>query len=172
MSGAGNEVLMDDTGGSLPSDGPPPSGRSLRAVFFDVENTSRPEDVAAVLDHLELIQLGPGVTFVAMGNWRVVGQETASLLARRGATLAHSAPVAGVKDWSDLRIAVAAGVWLAGARAGDVLEVVSDDQAFDAVGDVAASHGVVFRRLSYRALSVTPRDVAGYASTRSQRRRR
>ena len=48
----------------------------------------------------------------------------------------HSAPSTGVRDWSDLRIAVAAGIWLAAARPGDVIEIVSDDRAFDAVGDV------------------------------------
>jgi hypothetical protein len=64
--------------------------------------------------------------------------------------LVHSAPVGGVKDWSDLRIAVAAGVWLSGARPGDRIDIVSDDRAFDAVGDVATSMGVTFRRLSHR----------------------
>src|SRR5207249_2897844 len=44
------------------------------------------------------------------------------------------------------------GVWLGGARPGDVLEIVSDDRAFDAVGDVASTLGVSFKRLSYRAL--------------------
>jgi hypothetical protein len=57
-----------------------------------------------------------------------------------------------VRDWSDLRIAVGAGVWLAGARPGDMIDIVSDDQAFDAVGDVASSLGVQYRRLSYRSL--------------------
>ena len=74
------------------------------------------------------------------------------LLAARGAHLVHSAPSTGVRDWSDLRIAVAAGIWLAAARPGDVIEVVSDDRAFDAVGDVAASLGIEFRRLSYRRI--------------------
>ena len=32
------------------------------------------------------------------------------------------------------------------------MEIVSDDRAFDAVGDVAAGLGVSFRRLSYRRL--------------------
>jgi len=52
---------------------------------------------------------------------------------------------------------VAAGVWLGAARPGDVLEIVSDDRAFDAVGDVATSLGISFRRLSYRGLSDQPR---------------
>ena len=91
--------------------------------------------------------------FVAVGNWRVIGHDTARLLARHGAQLVHSAPSVGVRDWSDLRIAVAAGVWLAAARAGDVIELVSDDRAFDAVGDVASSLGITFRRLSFRRLA-------------------
>jgi len=110
---------------------PLPSPR--RAVFFDVENTSRAEHIARVLAHLELDWLHHATELVAVGNWRVIGHETARLLASRGAHLVHSAPSVGVRDWSDLRIA--------------------DDQAFDAVGDVAASLGVRFRRLSYRALA-------------------
>src|SRR5262249_39381803 len=61
-------------------------------------------------------------------------------------------------DWSDLRIAVAAGIWLAAAGPGDTIEIVSDDRAFDAVGDVAASLGIGFRRLSYRRMA--RRDVS------------
>ena len=124
-----------------------------RAVFFDVENTSRAEHIGRVLAHLELDWMHQATELVAVGNWRVIGHETARLLASRGAHLVHSAPSVGVRDWSDLRIAVAAGGWLAAARAGDLLEIVTDDQAFDAVGDVAASLGVTFRRLSYRALA-------------------
>ena len=97
----------------------------------------------------------------------------------------HSAPSTGVRDWSDLRIAVAAGIWLASARPGDVIEIVSDDRAFDAVGDVAASLGIEFRRLSYRRLkedspetvvveeesrSITPSTSA--SGSRRRRRRR
>jgi len=104
----------------------------------------------------------------AIGNWRVVSVEAGELLSRAGAVLVHSAPKVGVKDWSDLRIAVDAGRWLGGARAGDVLEIVSDDQAFDAVGDVAASMGVVFRRLSLRKLA--ERDGAPKAKRRGRSR--
>jgi hypothetical protein len=131
-----------------------PAGR--RAIFFDVENTSRGEHIARVLAHLALDRVGQRTEFFAVGNWRVIGHDTARLLARHGAALVHSAPSVGVRDWSDLRIAVASGVWLAGARAGDVIEIVSDDRAFDAVGDVAASLGVAFRRLSYRGLLGMP----------------
>jgi hypothetical protein len=130
---------------------PHPSSR--RAIFFDVENTSRVEHIARMIDHLAIDRAGRRTDFVAVGNWRVIGHDTARLLSRHGAELVHSAPSVGVRDWSDLRIAVAAGVWLAAARPGDVVEIVSDDRAFDAVGDVAAGLGIAFRRLSYRGLS-------------------
>ena len=130
---------------------PHPSSR--RAIFFDVENTSRVEHIARMIDHLAVDRAGRRTDFVAVGNWRVIGHDTARLLSRHGAELVHSAPSVGVRDWSDLRIAVAAGVWLAAARPGDVVEIVSDDRAFDAVGDVAAGLGIAFRRLSYRGLS-------------------
>jgi hypothetical protein len=58
-----------------------------------------------------------------------------------------------VRDWTDLRIAVSAGAWLAAARPGDMIELITDDQAFDAVGDVATALGVRYQRLSFRALS-------------------
>lgn len=121
-------------------------------VFFDVENSSRRDHVASMLAHLGLPDGGNRTKVIAIGNWRVVSAETARLLAHAGADLIHSAPVLGVKDWSDLRIAVDAGRWLGTAEAADVLEIVSDDQAFDAVGDVAATIGVVFRRVSHRSL--------------------
>lgn len=128
-------------------------GMGRRAVFFDVENTSRAQHIDRVIRHLGLDDAGPPPEFVAVGNWRVISDDTARLLARHGARLVHSAPAAGVKDWSDLRIAVDAGVWLGEARPGDSLDIVSDDRAFDTVGDVAAALGVNFRRLSYRQLS-------------------
>ncbi|HUF92085.1 MAG TPA: hypothetical protein VMR23_06890 [Candidatus Limnocylindria bacterium] len=133
------------------SDRPYPSSR--RAIFFDVENTSRVEHIARMIDYLAVDRSGRRTDFVAVGNWRVIGHDTARLLARHGADLVHSAPSVGVRDWSDLRIAVGAGVWLAAARPGDMMEIVSDDRAFDAVGDVAAGLGIAFRRLSYRGLS-------------------
>lgn len=129
---------------------PVPTGR--RAIFFDVENTSRAEHIGRIIDHLAVDRGTRRTDFVAVGNWRVIGHDSARVLARHGAQLVHSAPSVGVRDWSDLRIAVAAGVWLAGARPGDVLEIVSDDRAFDAVGDVASTLGIVFHRLSSREL--------------------
>ena len=140
-----------------PPDRPFPT--SHRAIFFDVENTSRAEHIARMVDHLAVDRRGLRTDFVAVGNWRVIGHDTARLLARHGAHLVHSAPSVGVRDWSDLRIAVSAGVWLASARPGDVIEIVSDDRAFDAVGDVAAGLGITFRRLSYRGLTgAAPRE--------------
>jgi len=124
-----------------------------RIILFDVENTSRPEHISRMIEHLGIDRQGRRTDFVAVGNWRVIGSDTGRLLARHGAQLIHSAPSTGVRDWSDLRIAVTAGVWLGGARPGDLIEIVSDDRAFDAVGDVAATLGVTFRRVSYRALS-------------------
>jgi hypothetical protein len=147
-----------------------------RGIFFDVENTSRAADISRVLEHLDIDWVGHATEFMAVGNWRVIGHDTARLLARKGAALVHSAPSVGVRDWSDLRIAVAAGVWLAGARPGDVVEIVSDDQAFDAVGDVAASLGVMFRRTSYRALvgmrhdAIVEREPAPASDSRSRSR--
>jgi hypothetical protein len=159
---------------------PPPPPRPLpatrRAIFFDVENTSRPEHVARVIEHLRLDRVDRQTDLIAVGNWRVASLECARLLARNGAQLVHSAPSTGVRDWSDLRIAVSAGVWLAGARPGDSIEIVSDDRAFDAVGDVAATLGVDYRRLSFRNLAglrpdEVPRPLED-VEPRGRRRRR
>ena len=153
---------------------PRPSIR--RAIYFDVENSSRADHVARVLDHLGIDRLTRATELVAVGNWRVVNNDTARLLAERGAHLVHSAPSVGVRDWSDLRIAVSAGVWLAAARPGDQLEIITDDQAFDAVGDVATSLGVGFRRLSFRALAGAgvepPPEEARAREPHGRRRRR
>ncbi len=159
-------------------DRPRPAGR--RAIFLDVENTSRAQHLAHVIDHLGVDPWDKRTELVAVANWRVVGHEAARLLAQRGAHLVHSAPSTGVRDWSDLRIAVAAGIWLAAARPGDLIEIVSDDRAFDAVGDVAASLGIAFQRLSYRRLVKEEGTGAPVSAERpppsvassSQRRRR
>src|SRR6058998_1700824 len=143
----------------------PPRPATRRAIFYDVENASQPGRIAQVVELLAIDRLGCRTEFVAVGNWRVIGHETARMLARHGAQLVHSAPSTGVRDWSDLRIAVSAGAWLAGARPGDVLEIVSDDRAFDAVGDVAAALGIAFRRLSYRTLTGTPQEPRVEADT-------
>jgi hypothetical protein len=163
----------------VPAPEPPrPRPQVRRGIFFDVENSSRPEHVAAVLDHLNIDWVTRGTDLVAIGNWRVVSNETARLLARRGAQLVHSAPSVGIRDWTDLRIAVAAGAWLAGARAGDSVEIISDDQAFDAVGDVAATLGVQFHRVSFRALAglgqvqAAPAPAPAVLSHQRQRRGR
>jgi hypothetical protein len=135
---------------------PPPLPTGRRAIFVDVENSSRADHISRVLDHLAIDRQDRRVELIAVGNWRVIGADSARLLARRGAQLVHSAPSTGVRDWSDLRIAVSAGVWLGSARPGDLIEIISDDRAFDAVGDVAAVLGVEYRRLSYRGLTGLP----------------
>src|SRR2546426_2002064 len=150
----------------------PPRPTTRHAIFYDVENASQPVHIARVIEHLAIDRVGRRTELVAVGNWRVIGADTARLLARHGAQLVHSAPSTGVKDWSDLRIAVSAGVWLAGARPGDVLEIVSDDRAFDAVGDVAAALGIAFRRLSYRTLTGAPQGTPLEADTGGPGRRR
>jgi hypothetical protein len=151
---------------------PPPLPSTRRAVFFDVENTSRAEHVGQMLEHLAIDRVGCRTEFVAVGNWRVIGPDTGRLLAHHGAQLVHSAPSTGVRDWSDLRIAVSAGVWMAGARPGDMLEIVSDDRAFDAVGDVAVSLGIAFRRISYRALTGAPAVAEAKTQPAPERSRR
>jgi hypothetical protein len=157
---------------------PPPAPERLRpatrhAIFFDVENTSNPTHIERVVGRLAIDHAGRSTEFFAVGNWRVIGHETGRVLARFGAQLMHSAPSTGVRDWSDLRIAVSAGVWLAGARPGDVLEIVSDDRAFDAVGDVAAALGITFHRLTARALAgAAPVETSRPASAGDRGRRR
>jgi len=49
---------------------------------------------------------------------------------------------------------------------------VSDDKAFDAVGDAAAMAGVVFVRTSYRSLHAAPRPVVAEETEPRRRRRR
>src|SRR5262249_31688972 len=128
-------------------------------------------------EHLAVDRAGRRIDFVAVGNWRVIGHDSARLLARHGAHLVHSAPSTGVRDWSDLRIAVAAGVWLAQARPGDVIEIVTNDRAFDAVGDVAAGLGIAYRRLSHQLLPGAAAEAAAptrepASDARSRRRGR
>src|SRR5262245_35848584 len=154
---------------------PPPDWQrpaNRHAIFFDVENTSNPAHIERVVGRLAIDHVGQSTEFFAVGNWRVIGHETGRVLARFGAQLLHSAPSTGVRDWSDLRIAVSAGVWLAGARPGDVLEIVSDDRAFDAVGDVAAALGITFHRLTARSLSSAPPVEASRPAPSGDRGRR
>jgi hypothetical protein len=145
-----------------------------RAVFIDVENTSSEGALIGALDQLEIDRTSMPTEVVAVGNWRVIGQHVARLLAQRGARLLHTAPATGVKDWSDLSIAVAAGIWLGRAQPGDQIEIVSADRAFDAVADAAANLGVKFRRLTYGPLSglaeaISPAETAEAGPRRSRR---
>jgi hypothetical protein len=139
-----------------------------RAIFIDVENESRAARIEQALDALQVDHAAATTDIIASGNWRVISNETARLLAKKGAQLVHSAPATGVRDWSDLRIAVAAGAWLASARPGDRLDIVSADRAFDAVGDVAATLGVEFHRHSQRAAATRAEAPARAPSRRSR----
>jgi hypothetical protein len=142
-----------------------------RGVFIDVENTSSEDDLLRVLDHLKIDRKTQPTELYALGNWKSVGIRVARMLAGLGAQLIHSAPAPGVRDWSDLHIAVAAGRWLATAGPRDELDIISDDRAFDAVGDAAAASGVTFRRTSYRTLSGGTHPATP-AEARPRRRRR
>jgi len=123
-----------------------------RVIFIDVENTSSEATLLRVLEHLQVDRKRQPTEVIAIGNWKSVGTKVARTLASLGAQLMHSAPAPGVRDWSDLWIAVTAGRWLAHAAPGDQLDLVSDDRAFDAVNDAAASVGVICTRISYRQL--------------------
>lgn len=148
-------------------------GVARRAIFVDVENTSSEAALLKILDHLKIERTVQPTELTAVGNWKSVGTKVARMLAGLGAHLVHSAPAAGVRDWSDLWIAVAAGRWLATASPGDTLELVSDDRAFDAVGDAAAAAGVVFKRISYRSLhdAAPPAAISSEGAPRRRRRR-
>jgi hypothetical protein len=147
-----------------------------RAIFIDVENTSSEDSLSEVLDGLKIDHAAQPTELTAVGNWRAVGQRLGRHLASLGAQLVHSAPATGVRDWSDLWIAVAAGCWLGQALPGDVLEIVSNDRAFDAVGDAAAARGVVYHRLLHRRgappANATETKTAARRSRSSRRRRR
>lgn len=152
---------------------PAPDSGPRRAIFIDVENTSGEEAILAALEQLGFDKVTPSTELVAVGNWRVIGAHVARMLAKKGAKLVHTAPAAGVKDWSDLSIAVAAGTWLGRARPGDTLEIVSADRAFDAVGDAAAALGVNYRRVAYALPGRGAEEVENaYRRTRRGGRRR
>ena len=151
---------------------PPPINGPRRAVFIDVENTSSESELARVLDGLN-IDLASGTTEVAaIGNWRVVGQQLGRSLAQRGAHLVHSAPATRVPDWSDLWIAVQAGIWLGHSRPGDAIDIVSHDRAFDAVGDAAARLGVAFNRITYRSAGPSAAVIGSSSEPAGERRGR
>ncbi len=154
-----------------------PVRASRRAIFIDVENTSSEEALGEVLASLNIDRASQPTELTAVGNWRAAGQRLARQLASLGAQLVHSAPALGVRDWSDLWIAVAAGCWLGQSAPGDMLDIVSNDRAFDAVGDAAAARGVIYRRLLHRrggAVSSIATEKPAGASRRSRggRRRR
>lgn len=135
------------------------------AVYIDVENTSSEHALITVLDALAIDRAVRPTELFAVGNWRAVGQHVGRRLGAMGAQLVHSAPARGVRDWSDLWIAVAAGCWLGQSRPGDLLEIISNDRAFDAVGDAAAARGVIFRRIQHRRDAAAGRETAAASET-------
>jgi hypothetical protein len=137
-------------------------------VFVDIENTTGEAQLLRVLESLAIDRTAQPTELTAVGNWRTMGQRIARKLANLGAHLVHSAPVSGVRDWSDLWIATAAGCWLGRSAPGDRLEIISDDRAFDAVGDLAANLGVHFRRVSHRAAAPAVEQEEG-TTTRKRR---
>ncbi len=157
---------------------PPPQRGSAasqqlhRAIFIDVENTSSQAALLDVLESLKIDRATQVVQLTAVGNWRMIGQQMGRELAQLGARLVHSAPARGVRDWSDLWIAVAAGSWIATASPGDILEIISNDRAFDAVGDAAAARGVVYHRIPHRRGAAAPKSSTAAAPKRRSRSRR
>src|SRR5437870_3980841 len=79
-----------------------------RVIFIDVENTSSEVTLLRVLEHLKVDHRTQSTEVVAIGNWKSVGTKVARTLAGLGVQLLHSAPTPGVRDWSDLWIAVTA----------------------------------------------------------------
>ena len=146
--------------------------RPRRAVFIDVENTSSEAALIGALEQLVIDRQAQPTEVMAVGNWRVISHQVARMLAQRGARLLHSAPATGVKDWSDLAIAVHAGIWLGRSSPGDVIEIISADRAFDAVADAAMSLGVACNRLTYGGGARHAADSADDDSTGPRRRRR
>lgn len=143
-----------------------------RTIFIDVENTSHQAELEKVIDKLDIDRTRQPTRIVGVGNWRLIGQRLARQLASLGAQLVHSAPVSGVRDWSDLWIAVSAGLELGRAKAGDILEIVSNDRAFDAVGDSAAALGITFRRVTVSTSSTPSSSDESAPAKKSARRRR
>lgn len=148
-----------------------------RTIFIDVENTSHVAELERALAKLDIDRSREQTRVIGVGNWRLIGQRLGRDLAALGAQLVHSAPVSGVRDWSDLWIAVSAGIQLGHSSPGDILEIVSNDKAFDAVGDAAAALGVVFRRIASSTTSAAAAAAAaaaddGEAPKKATRRRR
>ncbi len=174
-AGAGKPVAKRGSNVLMVSKGPAMRVVSTRiphrAVFVDVENTSSEDDLFEVLEALNIDRAAQPTEVTAVGNWRAISQRLGRHLASVGAQLVHSAPATGVKDWSDLWIAVAAGCWLGAAQPGDVLEIVSNDRAFDAVGDAAAARGVVYHRLLHKRGSQAAASSAADEEEPPKRRR-
>lgn len=162
-------IRRKKVGTTAPS--PPAERRPRHAIYIDVENTSSKAALLSVIDALKIDRQKESIEVSAVGNWRTVGQDVGRELASLGAQLVHSAPARGVRDWSDLWIAVAAGGWIARAVPGDILEIVSNDRAFDAVGDAAAAQGVLFKRVPHRRHAAAAGVERAHETTPAERPR-
>lgn len=141
-----------------------PGRQVRRTIFIDVENTSHVAELERAIGKLDIDRVRENTHVIGVGNWRLIAQRLGRDLAAFGAQLVHSAPVSGVRDWSDLWIAVSAGIQLGHSSPGDILEIVSNDRAFDAVGDAAAVLGVTFRRIALSTSSSSSSAAAASAA--------
>jgi hypothetical protein len=141
-----------------------PGRQVRRTIFIDVENTSHVAELERAIDKLDIDRIRENTQVIGVGNWRLIAQRLGRDLAALGAQLVYSAPVSGVRDWSDLWIAVSAGIQLGHSSPGDILEIVSNDRAFDAVGDAAAGLGVTFRRIALSTSSSSSSSAVAAAA--------
>lgn len=121
-------------------------------VIFDVENSSRVEHVTGLVEHLGLATLDGRTALLAVGNWAVVAQETARILARHGGTADAQRTEAAREGLDRPPYRGGCGLLARDRAARRPAQIVTDDQAFDAVGDVASGYGVLFERLAFRDL--------------------
>ena len=149
-----------------------PTHPPRRAIFIDVENTSSEDDL---LRGARGVEASTAARNPPSSPRSATGAPSASAWPPPRSASARSSctarPATGVRDWSDLWIAVAAGCWLGEAQPGDVLEIVSNDRAFDAVGDAAAARGVVYRRLLHKRGSQAAAAAADEDEEPKRRRR-
>ena len=144
-----------------------PTARHLLVV--DVDESSGVDEIARLLADLEPRILRADTELLAVGDWRALVDEAAALLVRRGVRLVPSAPHLDRGSRRGVPIAVAIGLWLSGSAPGAALEILSEDHAFDTVGEVATSRGAIFRRLPWPQ-SVARSGAAGGQPTRDQAR--
>ncbi len=139
--------------GTVPTQAPAATNRltGRKVVFLNLAPSWRVEDLSRVLANLMPGLVRGDTQLLAVGDWRSEQQDSGRLLAARGARLIQRAPELGDRSRKGVSLGVAVGLWLGCCNAGDVLEIVSevtDDPAFDAVSNLTAMRGVIFRRPS------------------------